>query len=186
MDELVISIVGLLITTITSIASLAYWLGKKFREIDLRFRNIELRIEKIEKRLDSVENKLLGLENRVNNIERQLNSVARATRDQLEFFSEFLGFRGILTDHDVAFVKSELNRLSTRVNPLTEEELKRIRELVKKDELTLEEATELRDLARKFVDEYGSEPGAWKLLMYASIMRGIAMRKLGEKKSSEK
>ena len=105
--------------------------------------------------------------------------MARATRDQFEFFSEFLGYRGVLDARDVDFVKGELARLS-RSNPLTEEDLRRIRELVEKDELTLEEADELRDLARRYVDEHGDRPGAWKLLIYASIMRGIALRKKRE------
>ena len=85
-----------------------------------------------------------------------------------------MGFRGVLEAKDVEFVKGA--RLA-RLNPLTEEELRRIRELVEKEELTLEEADELRELARKFVDEHGDVPGAWKLLIYASIMRGIALRK---------
>ena len=81
------------------------------------------------------------------------------------------------------FVKGELARLA-RLNPLTEEELRRIRELVEKEELTLEEADELRELARKFVKEHGNVPGAWKLLIYASIMRGIALRKRGQREGS--
>jgi len=58
-----------------------------------------------------------------------------------------------------------------KLNPLTEEGLRRIRELVEKEELNLEEADELRELARKLVKEHGNVPGAWKLLI------GIALRK---------
>ena len=94
-----------------------------------------------------------------------------AGRDQFEFFAEFLGYRGVLDARDVEFVRGELSRLS-KPNPMSEEELRRIRELVEKGELTLEEANELLSLARRFVDEYGDKPGAWKLLIYASIMRG--------------
>ena len=107
-------------------------------------------------------------------MEAKMDSVTRATRDQFEFFAEFLGYGR--NSKDVSFVKGELARLA-RANPLTE--LRRIRELVEKEELTLEEADELRKLARKFVEEHGDRPGAWKLLIYASIMRGIALRKLG-------
>lgn len=149
-SELLISTASVVATVVISVASLAYWLGKKFAQIDTKFRAMEAKMD----------------------------SVARATRDQFEFFAEFLGYRGVLDSKDVSFVKGELARLA-RANPLTEAELRRIRELVEKEELTLEEADELRELARRFVEEHGDRPGAWKLLIYASIMRGIALRKLG-------
>lgn len=145
-SELLISTASVVATVVISVASLAYWLGKKFAQIDTKFRAMEAKMD----------------------------SVARATRDQFEFFAEFLGYGR--NSKDVSFVKGELARLA-RANPLTE--LRRIRELVEKEELTLEEADELRKLARKFVEEHGDRPGAWKLLIYASIMRGIALRKLG-------
>jgi len=153
--ELLLTAIGTISAVATSTAVLAYWLGRKFAEIEKRFAEIDRRFGEFDKRF---------------------NKLARATRDQFEFFAEFLGFRGVLEARDVDFVKGELARLA-RLNPLMEEELRRIRELVEKEELTLEEADELRELARKFVDEHGDVPGAWKLLIYASIMRGIALRK---------
>ena len=153
-SEILISTAGVVVTVVASVASLAYWLGREFAQVKARLRAMEAR----------------------------LDSVARATMDQFEFFAEFLGYRGVLDSRDVFFVKGELARLA-RVNPLTEAELRRIRELVEREELTLEEADELRELARKFVVEHGDMPGAWKLLIYASIMRGIALRKLGQSKA---
>jgi len=82
---------------------------------------------------------------------------------------------------DVSFVKSELLRLSAKplTNPLTKEEARRLRELIEKEKLTLEEADELREIARKLVREHGDAvPEAWKLLIYASIMRGLALSEL--------
>jgi endonuclease III len=76
-----------------------------------------------------------------------------------------------------------LLRLSARTftNPLTKEEAERMKELIQKEKLTLEEADELREFARKLVSEYGATvPEVWKLLIYASIMRGIAMSELKE------
>jgi len=62
------------------------------------------------------------------------------------------------------------------INPLTKEEAQRMKELIEKEKLTLQEADELREIARKLVDEYGHKISeTWKLLMYASIMRGIAL-----------
>jgi len=181
--ELLLTAIGTIGAVAASTASLAYWLGRKFAEIekkfeyvDKKFEEIDKRFERIDKRFEEMDKKLEEVIKIVEELEGRFDELAQATRDQFEFFAEFLGFRGVLEAKDVEFVKGELARLA-RLNPLTEEELKRIRELVEKEELTLEEANELRELARKFVKEHGNVPGAWKLLIYASIMRGIALRK---------
>lgn len=163
MNEILIGIAGTFTTIIISFASLAYWLGKKFTQIDERIKSLEERIN-----------------NTAKSLEEGINSIAKATKSQLEFFTEFLGFRKILETRDIAFVKSELSRLSTiqtkPINPLTKEEAQRMKELIEKEKLTLQEADELREIARKLVDEYGHKISeTWKLLMYASIMRGIAL-----------
>ena len=83
-------------------------------------------------------------------------------------------------------MKGELYRLSAMLNPLTKEEAIRLKELLDKEKLTLEEADNLREIARKLVREYGDRVGeAWKLLIYASIMRGIALSELEERKERE-
>ena len=176
---------GTITTIVVSLVSLAYWLGRRFAEVDRRFAELERRVEAVERRLDAVERRLDALERRIEAVERRLDAVegrleriVSATRGQFEFFAEFLGYRGVLEARDVEFVKSELARLGP--NPMSESELRRIRELVEKGELTLEEANELLSLARRFVDEHGDKPIAWKLLIYAAVMRGAALRKLKE------
>ncbi|MEM1610624.1 MAG: hypothetical protein QXQ57_03125 [Sulfolobales archaeon] len=72
------------------------------------------------------------------------------------------------------------------MNPISKEEWMRIKELLEKNELTLEEALELRELARKVTDEYGDRAEAWKLHIYASMMVGYALRKMREKEEKEK
>ena len=62
---------------------------------------------------------------------------------------------------------------------MIEAELKRIRELVEKRELTSQKADEPRELARRLVMEHGDKIGPWKLHIYVSVMRGLALRKLG-------
>jgi len=196
--ELLFTAIGTISAVATSTAILAYWLGRKFAEIEKRFAEIDRRFEyvdkkfeeinrrfeRVDKRFEEVESRLEEVVRRVMELVERFDDLAQATRDQFEFFAEFLGFRGVLEARDVEFVKAELGRLS-RLNPLTEEELRRIRELVEKEELTLEEADELRELARKFVKEHGNVPGAWKLLIYASIMRGIALRKRRQREGSQ-
>jgi len=67
---------------------------------------------------------------------------------------------------------------STATNPFTEAERRRLLELVDKDDLTLEEAEELHELARKFYEEYiDKTPDAFKVLLYAAAMLGITYRK---------
>jgi len=67
--------------------------------------------------------------------------------------------------------------VSTATNPFTEAE-RRLLELVDKDDLTLEEAEELHELARKFYREYIEKtPDAYKVLLYAAAKHGEVLRK---------
>lgn len=121
-------------------------------------------------------------------VDGKFNKLVNIITGQNEFITEFLGFRGILDSKDVSFVKAALRSMVTAAtNPLTDAEKRRLLELIDKDELTLEEADELLQLARKFVMEYGDRggPDVWKMLWYAAAMHGITLRKLEEKKSKE-
>ena len=188
------AILGTLLTILASLISLAYWLGRKFAQVDARFKAIDERFKAVEggvnalrrefdEKLSSFERKF---DEKLSSVERKAGSVAEAARNQLEFFTEFLGYRGVISQRDAAFVKGELYRLSAMLNPLTKEEAIRLKELLDKEKLTLEEADNLREIARKLVSEYGDRVGeAWKLLIYASIMRGIALSELEERKERE-
>jgi len=233
-EVLLIGMLGLIVIVITSISSLAYWLGRKFAQIDERFAQIDKRFAQIDERLAQIDKRFTQIderlvqidgkfaqidnrfeqvdkrfiqinerfkyvegmmedinargrrmEERLNVIVRSINDIIESTKNQLEFFAEFLGFRKILDVRDVTFVKNELVRLSAMslVNPLTKEEAQRLKELINKEKLSLQEADELRSIARKLVSEYGGKiPEVWKLLIYASIMRGIALSELEEEK----
>jgi hypothetical protein len=75
---------------------------------------------------------------------------------------------------------------STTTNPFTEAERKRLLELVDKDDLTLEEAEELHNLARKFYREYIEKtPDAYKVLLYAAAKHGEVLRKYGKQTSQQ-
>jgi hypothetical protein len=207
--ELLSAILGSLLTTLASLASLAYWLGRKFAQIDARFKAVEGSVNALRREFDekisSLERRYyekLGLleerfneklssleksfDEKLSSVERKVGSVAEAARNQLEFFTEFLGYRRVISWRDVTFVKGELYGLSAAPNPLTKEEAARLKELLDKEKLTLEEADELREIARKLVREYGDRVGeAWKLLIYASIMRGLALSELEEPEEGE-
>jgi hypothetical protein len=188
--ELLLTMLGNLITILISIVSLAYWLGKKFTQIDERFKIIDEKFKVIDEKFKAVDERFNNFERAINGrfdvMERRISSIMEATRNQLEFFTEFLGFRKVIEQRDVTFVKGELYRLSSTHNPLTKEESIRLKELLDKEKLSLQEADELREIARKLVREYGDKIGeTWKLLIYASIMRGIALSELEEEKRQE-
>lgn len=173
-DELLIGLLGTIITIIASIATLAYWLGKKFTEIDYRFKEID--------------NKFEGVYHELKDIRAGINRLTEGFTGYQEFFIELLTSEGILKAEKAVLARNELIRITKLIstNPFTKEEVKRLEELLMKDELTLEEALELRELARKVVREYGEYPEAWKLHAYASIMVGLALRRQMEKEQREK
>ncbi|MFP3315623.1 MAG: hypothetical protein RXN91_04710 [Caldivirga sp.] len=170
-------------------------IDERFKEIDKRFEEIDERFEEIDKRFDELRgyvdksfDELRGyVDGRFNElkgyIDSRVNRLSEAFNDYQEFFVEYLSAEGLLKPERATMVKNEarrIMRLATSTNPLTKEEWKRLGELLDKDDLTLEEALELRELARKVVKEYGEYPEAWKLHIYASIMVGRALRKMSE------
>jgi len=208
-DELLISLIGLTISIIGMLGGGLFWLGgefkeirmrfkeidERFKQIDERFKEIDKRFEEIDERFDELRgyvdkrfNELKGyVDGRFNElkgyIDSRVNRLSEAFNDYQEFFVEYLSAEGLLKPERATMVKNEarrIMRLATSTNPLTKEEWKRLGELLDKDDLTLEEALELRELARKVVKEYGEYPEAWKLHIYASIMVGRALRKMSE------
>ncbi len=119
---------------------------------------------------------------RFNQLGDRVDRVAEAFGDYQEFFVEFLTTEGVIKRDKADMVRNEAKRIMRliRVNPLSKEEYERLKELLDKDDLTYDEAIELRDLARKIIKEYGEYPEAWKLHIYASIMVGLAMLKKGK------
>jgi hypothetical protein len=152
------------------IICLAYWLGRKFTEIDNRFKLVDDRFDRLERRIDRLGAAFLNYQ---------------------EFFVEFLAHERVIRSESRELLIGEARRTIGlgMLNPLSRDELKKIEEYLdksEKDTITLEEAEEFRDLARKFVMEYGEHVGAWKLHMYATITLALTRRKyMGEKREQE-
>ncbi len=212
-DELLISLIGLTVSIIGILGGGLFWLGGEFREIRMRFKEIDERFRQIDERFKQIDDRFKEIDMRFDElrsyvdkrfnelrsyvderfnelksyIDSRINRLSEAFNDYQEFFVEYLSAEGLLKPERATMVKNEarrIMRLATSTNPLTKEEWKRLGELLDKDDLTLEEALELRELARKVVKEYGEYPEAWKLHIYASIMVGRALRKMsGESKS---
>jgi len=167
----IVSILATLVPILATLGGITYWLGRKFAEMDERFKQIDARFNELKGYIDS-----------------RVLRLGEAFRSYQEFFVEYLSVQGFLKPLEASMLKNEASRFVrvATVNPITREEWQRIRELLEKEELTLEEALELRELARKVTDEHGDKPGAWKLHIYASIMVGHALRKMREKEEKEK
>jgi len=174
-DATTIYVIGLSLTIIGMLGGGLFWLGGEFREIRMRFKQIDERFREIDGRFDE----LKGY------IDSRINRLSEAFSSYQEFFIEFLMTEGVIKPERATMVKNEarrIMRLATSTNPLTKEEWKRLGELLDKDpnDLTYEEALELRELARKVIREYMDYAEAWKLLMYASMMVGLTKKKREE------
>jgi hypothetical protein len=180
---------------LVAIISAIYWLGRKFGEIDERFRVIDERFRAIDKRFKLVDERFQMIDKRFNELEsrilRRIERLASAFTYYHEFFLEVLSREGIIKSDVAEVLAREARRVVklAMLNPPTKEEWEKIKEYLDKSErgeLTLEEADEFLELARKVVKEYGEYAEAWKLHMYATIVRALLIKKLAEKKSEEK
>lgn len=166
---------------LSTIIVVAYWLGKKFTQIDARFERLEERVSRLEERLSGLERRMLSL----------FVDFAQTIRAVHEFMLEVFCYEGLLRREAASLIRTELRthldlfltrlHLTGSSNPLTREELqyivKRIRELLDKEELTYEEAQELKQLALRLCEEYGREyPDLWKIYWYAVMWVGLSLR----------
>ena len=136
------------------VESLKLYIGTRFNEIDKGIGDVDRRFNELK---DYVDNRLNEFDKRVGSRIRRL---AMAFTNYQEFFIEFLSMEGIIKDRDKEMLVKESKRVMRLAvaNPLTKEEWERLKELFEKsemDELTLEEADEFLELARKVVIEYG-------------------------------
>jgi hypothetical protein len=171
---------------LVAVVSAIYWLGRRFGEIDERFRLVDERFQRIDERFKQVDRRLGELESRIlGRIER----LASAFTYYHEFFLEVLSREGVIGS-DIAGVPAGEARRVVRLaslNPSTKGEWEKIKEYLDKSErgeLTLEEADEFLELARKVVREYGEYAEAWKLHMYATMVRALLIKRLAEEKKS--
>ena len=87
------------------------------------------------------------------------------------------------------FARAERPPAKVEHRLLTKEEWEKLKEYLdksEKDELTLEEADDFLELARKVVKEHGDRPEAWKLHIYATITRALLVKKHYEKERKDR
>ena len=161
---------------------LAYWLGRRFTEIDNRFKLIDDRFNLVDGRFKLIDDRFRLVDDRFSRLEGKIDRLGAAFLNYQEFFVEFLAHEGVVKSESRELLVGEARRVIGlgMLNPLSKDELKKIEEYIdksEKDTITLKEAEEFRDLARKFVMEYGEHVGAWKLHMYATITLALTRRK---------
>jgi len=163
-DEVIYYVVISSLTIIGMLGAALYWLGGKFKEIEKRFEQIDERFRQVDEKIEGVK--------------RYVDRVLAGFASYQEFFIEFLTAEDVIKRDRADLLKGELRRVLAlaRANPLTEEEWKRLAELIEKEELTCEEAIWLRAIARRLIKEYGT-PETWKLHIYASIWVALARKK---------
>ena len=163
MAELLISVFSLIATIIILITTLAYWLERRFTALENEIKRLENRFDSDIKRLETrLESKTARLSSEIRNVETRLGSEIKRLREAMrrlgnafvscqKFFIEFLISERVIAREKGDVVKREARRIIdvALTNPIKKEEWKRIKELLDKDELILEEALELRELARK-------------------------------------
>lgn len=214
--EIAIGFVTSIATIIASVASLGYWLGKKFQQIDDRFNLVEHRFKSIddrfksieerfnvvdgrfkliEERFKSVDDKFKSIEDKIDELRRyvdsRFNRFAQSLQMFHEFFIEYLSSEGIIPQRSKALLITEARNILklSMTNPLTKEEWEKLKKYLEKEveEFTLEEAYDFLEIARKAAWEYGDRPEAWKLHLYAAAVVGWTIRRLyGEEKDKEK
>ncbi|WP_291765873.1 hypothetical protein, partial [Caldivirga sp. UBA161] len=162
-------------------------IDERFKDMENRFKQIDEKFKSIDERFSEINNRIKQMDDKFNDIKRyidvKINRLTEAITDYQEFFIEYLSAEGLLKPERASMLRNEAKRimkLGTSTNPLSKDEWRRLGELLDKDDLTYDEAIELRDLARKIIKEYGEYPEAWKLHIYASIMVGRALRKMSE------
>jgi len=187
-------LIGTVVAVVTSIASLAYWLGRKFARIDMRLKQLEgefgARLQRLEERFDM---RLKQLERefgaRLQQLEGRVDSLAGFTRSTYALLVDFMTMKGLFAEEERAFLIREVERLSAslplRQNPLTREEVKLIleavREVKEKDprEVDVEKLDRALEIAWSWFEREGRYEAA-RLWMVLYALRAIVRRERGE------
>jgi hypothetical protein len=174
------TVLTILVPTLASIASLAYWLERKFEAIDRRFEAIDRRFEEVDKRFMGVDNRFEELEKR---IEASFEAFKNAVLAIKTMLVEFMGLKGLFTPQESRFITSEMNRMMSafkpQLNPLTKEEYEFVVSVLSKedpDKITIEEAEKIAEIGRRRWKEDGLEV-AYRLFLAGEIIKAYHLGK---------
>jgi hypothetical protein len=158
--DTIVNILATIASVSVAVASLGFWLGKKFTEIDYRFKLVDERFSSIEKEIRTLRDAII-----------QYN----------ELLLSILESRGVVTRSEAAVLRSYLASLKPSASSkyYTKEVEKRLDELLAKEpeQLTLADVQELNKIGDliwlegyerddEFLREYGM-----KLKIYATLVK---------------
>ncbi len=75
--SIILSTLGTVTTVVASITSLAYWLGRKFAEIDAKFRLIDERFKQIEEKFGQIDERFKQIDERFKQIDERFDQIDR-------------------------------------------------------------------------------------------------------------
>lgn len=153
-----------LITLIASVASGAWWLSRKFQRLEQRLERLEIRVGLLEHRTRGIQAAIRSL----------VTAVASGQHIGLEQAVELI--RRTL---DTPSMGELLSQLSPTGNPLTKEDVQRLRAYVERlkrgETLTLQEAQDFYRLADEVTRAYPEQEGSWLLLVAAGFLLGVLL-----------
>jgi hypothetical protein len=148
--DVLLSVISTLVPTLSAIASLAYWLGRKFAEVNGKFAILDERLGRLESAFVQFSDVLLTI----------------------------LGSKGMLTDTEVMALRGMTRSMvpAARSKYYTEEVRKKLIELLDKDprEYTMGDIEELENIA-ELIEKEGFEAKRRDLTRYSWILRYYAM-----------
>jgi chromosome segregation ATPase len=112
-----IEFIALLVTIVSSSASLGYWLARKFNSLEMRVGGLETKVGSLEMRIGGLETKVGGLEMRVGGLETKVGSLEMRIGRIEEEISSLKGEVGSLKV-DFSELKNAVRRLGESMDVL--------------------------------------------------------------------
>lgn len=171
-------IISSAVSIIIAIATLAYWLGRKFEAINGKFAAIDERFAAIDERFAAIEE---GIKNLREEMRREIGGLRSGIYQFSEILLNMLGSKGVLSQTEVGVLRGLAKVLfpSSSSKYYTKEVAKKLMELLDKDprEFTLADVDELNEIADILYKEYFAT-NRKDLANYAEILRlyGMAIK----------
>ncbi|HWQ18036.1 MAG TPA: hypothetical protein VNL13_09425 [Sulfolobales archaeon] len=156
--------------------------------LESRLSNLETLAKTHDSRIDGLVSEAKDLRSSVNSIGKRVEDLEHGLSSYQGSLVELLASEGFIAIDGRDLTLGEVRKI-IELSPDSfsiEDGWGRVRELLDKEELSLEEALELRDLARKAIEEHGDRIEAWKLHLYSSIAVGLARKKQAEKEKERR
>jgi len=188
MELIILSILGPIITIIVTTISLAYWLGKKFTQINMRFAMIDKRFEGVTEEFKNTYERLKEISKRFDKLEKRFFTLSEAlTKASIEthsIFADFLSIKGLINDKESSFLKRRVKGIfevytsTLGKNPLTKEELEFILRAFSKslNEITIEEMDRAYEIGKRLFSKDFDERG-FILAVAAAYIRAYLRQK---------